>query len=431
VSYESNRISEQIRVLEPEINNFIVRFNASDGPADGSPRQTVFLFPGGMASRLVRAKKKWNPQGPAHQIFAYDEIWLNALTFLGRARDLKMKRVRPNDYRDKNKKIIVADGLVNLFGWTPYGKFTAWCALKGLDYFVFPCDWRRAAHDVGDLFIHHFLPHFQRLVKEGCNNADPLERFSLIGHSAGGMVVNWALRSGAPIMAGLDKAIAVATPFYGYSGQLHRWFEGEKYLNGFGLFTKGIIKAICSFPGCYEWMFLPHELFVVEKAALGADPHYPLYEYPSVDRTDNNVIADPYNPQTNGNKRRYPTPANEGGFDFLELACAKALVTFLAGALTQAQADKFWNIRGDTSAGDTLHDITWDWVPPTEPFPVRDVLAVPGDGVQPGWTVRHIGLEPLAPGHVITVKDGSAEHATLMDLPGTLDEIAGIFGIPV
>ena len=430
MSYNSNRISEQLRVLEPEVNNFIDRFNASDGPEDGG-RQTIFLFPGGMASRLVRAKKKWDPNGPLHQIFAYDEIWLNALTFLGRAQDLAMKRVAPNDYRDKGEKIIVADGRINLFGWTPYVGFTEWCARKGLDYFVFPCDWRRAAYDVGDLFIRHFLPRFQQLVKEGCNNADPLQRFSLIGHSAGGLVVNWALRSGAPIMAGLDKAITVATPYYGYSGQLHRWFEGEEYLNGLGLFTKGVIKAICSFPGCYEWMFLPHEVFIAEQAALCADPDYPLCDYPSVDFTDNDVIADPYNPQMDAKNRRYPTPAKEGGFDLLELACAKALVITLASALTPEQADKFWNIRGDMGAAGTLHDTTWDWVPPTEPSPIRDVVSVRGDGVQPGWTARHAGLEPLAPGHVITVENGSAEHATLMDLPGTLDEIAGILGVPV
>ncbi len=80
---------------------------------------------------------------------------------------------------------------------------------------------------------------------------------------------------------------------------------------------------------------------------------------------------------------------------------------------------------------ETLHDTTWDWVPPTTPSPIRDVWAVRGDGVQPGWTVRHVGLEPLASGHVITVTGGPAEHASLMDLPGTLDEIAVILGIPV
>jgi hypothetical protein len=429
MSYNTTRISEQLRVLDPEINNFIVRYNASNGLAGGGPRQTVFLFPGGSASRLVRATTAYDPAGPPNQVFAYDEVWLNAVTFLGGARNLRMKRIAPNDYRDKQNKIIVADGLVNLFGVTPYLGFTAWCALKGLDYFVFPWDWRRAVYDVGDFFVTHFLPHFQELVRAGCNNADPLVRFSLIGHSAGGMVVNWALRSGAPIMRCLDKAITVATPFYGYGTQLHRWFEGEALLNGFGLFTKGVIRALCSFPGCYAWMFLPHQTFFAERLAFAADPDYPLLRYPSVDLTTG-AIADPYDPQTNGAQHRYPS-FSDSGFDFVELACAKVLVLFLSSPLTQAQADKFWNIRADTLAGNTLHETTWDWVPPPTPTPIQDASVVDGDSCQPGWTARHVRLEELAPMHVISIRSAWAAHATIMNLPGTLQEISGILDLPI
>jgi hypothetical protein len=340
-----------------------------------------------------------------------------------------MTKVVAGDYRDKANRIIVADGLVNLFGVTPYIGFTAWCALKKIDYFVFPCDWRRSAYDVGDLFINHFLPYFQALVKAGCNNADPLKRFSLIGHSAGGMVVNWALRSGAAIMGGLDKAITVATPFYGYGGQLHRWFEGEAFLNGlFDVFKQGIIKAICSFPGCYEWMFLPESTFLAAKAALAADPNYPLASYPSTDFATG-AIADPYNPQTNGALGRYP-PAAASGFDIVELATAKALVAFLSSPLRQGQANRFWNIRADTRTGNTLSATTWKWVPPTSPCPITDVSVVAGDGTQPAWTARHVDLEAVAAGHVITIRSILAGHATIMSLPRTINAIAGILGIP-
>src|SRR4030095_7909456 len=111
--YDSNRISEQLRVLEPEIHNFIERYNASNGLDGGGPRQTVFLFPGGMASRLVRAKKPHDPNNSSNQVFAYDEVWVNPITFLGGARNLKMERVGSFDYRDKANRIIVADRLVN------------------------------------------------------------------------------------------------------------------------------------------------------------------------------------------------------------------------------------------------------------------------------------------------------------------------------
>ena len=382
-------------MLEPEIANFIVRYNASSGPLVGIPRQTVFILPGGMASRLVRAKKAFDPTGPPNQVFAYDELWLNVFTLLGgEARNLKMTRVAPGDYRDKGNRIIVADGLTNLFSVTPYIGFIEWCELFKLDYFVFPWDWRRNIYDIGDLFINRFLPHFQNLVINGCNGADPLDRFSLIGHSAGGMLVNWALRSAAPIMSGLDKAITVAAPFYGYGGQLHRWFEGEAFLNGmFNQFRQDIIRAICSFSGCYAWQFMPHPVYLANEVALTADPNYPLPVYPSVDLTTG-VIADPYDPQTNGALARYPS-TSASGFDLVELASAEALVTFLASSLTPIQAGKFWNIRADTTAGNTLHETTWDWVPPTDPTPITDVTVTPGDGVQPAWTTRHVDLDAL------------------------------------
>jgi hypothetical protein len=430
MSYDSTRVSEQLRVLEPEINKFIVRYNASNGPLIGIPRQTVFIFPGGMASRLVRAKKAFDPTGPPNQVFAYDELWLNVFTLLGgEARNLKMTRVAAGDYRDKGNRIIVADGLTNLFGVTPYIGFIEWCQLVKLDYFVFPWDWRRSISDIGDFFIHRFLPHFQNLVINGCNGADPLDTFSLIGHSAGGMVVNWALRSGAPIMAGLRKAITVAAPFYGYGGQLHRWFEGEKFLNGiFDVFKKDIIKTICSLPGCYAWQFMPHPIYLANQAAFAADPNYPLPVYPSLDLTTN-AIADPYDPQTNGALVRYPS-ASTSGFDAIELASAEALVTFLASHLTSAQADQFWNIRADTTTGNTLHETKWDWVPPTDPTPITDVTVTGGDGVQPGWTTRHVDLDALPVPHVINIKSSLAAHATIMSEPQTILAMTGILALP-
>jgi hypothetical protein len=429
MSYDSTRVSEQLRVLEPEIANFIVRYNASSGPLVGIPRQTVFIFPGGMASRLVRAKKAFDPTGPPNQVFAYDELWLNVLTFLGEARNLKMKNVAPGDYRDKGNRIIVADGLTNLFGITPYIGFIQWCQLVKLDYFVFPWDWRRSISDIGDFFINRFLPHFQNLVINGCNGADPLGTFSLIGHSAGGMVVNWALRSSAPIMGGLHKAITVATPFYGYGGQLHRWFEGEKFLNGiFDVFKNDIIRTICSLPGCYAWQFLPHPVYLANQAALAADPNYPLLVYPSVDLATG-AIADPYDPQTNGALGRYPS-ASASGFDLVELASGEALVTFLASSLASTQASKFWNIRADTTAGNTFHETTWDWVPPTDPTPITDVTLTDGDGTQPAWTTRHVDLDALPIPHVITIKSSLAAHATIMSEPQTILAMTGILALP-
>src|SRR5262245_35913759 len=98
--YDSNRISEQLRVLDPAIDDFIDRYNASDGAPGGGLRQTVFWFPGGTASRLVRATTAYDPGGPPSQVFAYETIWVEPWTFLGLAGELIMTRVGPLDYRD-------------------------------------------------------------------------------------------------------------------------------------------------------------------------------------------------------------------------------------------------------------------------------------------------------------------------------------------
>ena len=434
MSYDSVRMDEQLRMLDHSIDDFISRYNSITtlsallNPA----RQTLFLFPGGMASTLKRATKAWDPAGPASQVFNYKTLWLNAVTLLGgKARDLKMLRTAGGLYRDKGNRIIVADGLVNLFGVTPYLGFITWCSLKHIDWFVFPWDWRRSADDVGKFFIDRFLPHFRERVQAECNNADPLADYSLIGHSAGGLVVNWILRTIAPLPATLRKVITVAAPFYGYGGQLHRWFEGEPLVNGVagvpGLdYTKDIIKTLSSFPGCYSWHFLPKDFFNANQVDFQSDPVYPLASYPSTDLVTSNPV-DPYNPQPPG--QRYPTKV-QSGFDTVELAKAATLFGTLTSPLSPAQAAKFVNIRGDTTASNTLNTTKWQLVPPISPSPIADSSLTPGDGTQPAWSTRDIGLAKQVPGNVFTVSGDRAAHAIIMNSPETIAHVAAVLGIP-
>lgn len=431
MSYDSVRMDEQLRVLHGSISQFIDRYKFISAlaaiPGVNPARQTLFLFPGGMASRLSRATQRWDPAGPASQVFDYEELWVNLDTIIwGEARKLKMHTIQ-GEYRDEQDRIIVADGVVDLLGVSPYIGFSVWCSLKLIDWFVYPWDWRRSADEVGAFFVDRFLPHFRARVQAECNGADPLADYSLIGHSAGGPVVNWILRRNDPPPANLRKVITVAAPFYGYGGQLHRWFEGEPLVNGLGgVYTKGIIRAISSFPGCYSWHFLPEGFYNANKADFQNDPAFPLPSYPSVDLTTGNP-ADPYNPQPPG--QRYPTQA-QTGFTLSELTRAATLFTTLTSPLSPAQAAKFVNIRGDTTRNNTLNTTTWRLVPPVAPSPIDDTSITAGDGTQPGWTTRDIGLARQVPANVITVTGNDAEHVVIMDSPQTLAQLAAVLGIP-
>jgi hypothetical protein len=434
MSYDSVRLDEQMRVLDCSIDDFVLRYNAISALPPflrvNPARQTLFMFPGGTGSALKRATRPWKAAGPASQVFDYEVAFGDIPALLGgAARDLRMRRLPNGSYRDKANRIVIADGLPNLFGVTPYLGFLLWCLLKQIDWFVFAWDWRRSVDDVGTFFIDRFLPHFQERVQNECNNADPLADYSLIGHSAGGLVVNWILRNVAPHPGNLRKVITVAAPFYGYGGQLHRWFEGDPLVNGFPPFTpdytQGIIKALSSFPGCYSWHFLPEDFYNANPVGFKSGP-YPLPIYPSVDLTTNNP-ADPYDPQPPD--ERYPTKA-QSGFDKFELGKAKTLFADLTSPLSAAQAAKFVNIRGDTTANNTLNTTTWELVPPILPSPIADTSITPGDGTQPAWTTRDIDLASQLLGNVITVVGGDAEHSIILDSPQTLAQVAAVLGIP-
>ncbi len=424
MSYGTTRDSEQLRMFDASIDRFTWRYNRSNGPANG-PRRTVFLFPGGMGSALMRADTPYVDGMPTSQSFRYHQVWLTPGTFLGDVLDLKLKKVN-GKHRDKGKRIIVADGSISFLGCTPYDGFAKLCKRKGIDYFVVGWDWRRRIDRIGSFFLKKFLPYFQEKVKNACNNADPLEAFSLVGHSAGGMVVNWILRKHDSAQYNLLRAITVCTPFYGYGGQIRRWFEGEPYFNYLG--KKKIIKVLSSMPSCYSFQFLSGKTWQDNQVDLGQDPEplYQLKEYPSRDKATQDD-ADPYNPTSNGDLRRYPS-ANASGFDMNELGKAKAIVELLADPLSQELGQKFVNIRGDTLANKTLGSIYWDWVPstwvPGDASPITNDQKVRGDDTQPAWSARHVGLAKDFPGNVKAVKGSDVAHMFTLNSPTTLGTLA-------
>jgi hypothetical protein len=437
ISYAETRDSEHLRLLTPAIDAFINHVQNPAATASTCPRQTVFFFPGGMASQLVRARQPFQDGLTVPQTFSYDPVWITPFVFtIGTAQHLKMQRDAAGVFRDKDDRIIVALGLVNLLGCTPYNGFLSWCTANNLDVFVFDWDWRRRLEETVTFFVTKFLPFFQARVI-GAGLPDPLATFSLIGHSFGGMIANLVLRRNDSILAPLARVITVATPFYGYPGQVHRWFEGEPVLNGlFGsnTFKQEMMDMIASLPAPYTLHFLDEATFgdsATVSALTTLAPEFPLPGYPSMDATTAGLRADPYNPQTNGSLVRYPVLT---GFDLGELDYARLQFQQLAAPMAPNLLQKFYNIRGvrtqldqQTPISDTPGSVTWDWIPTTfdetDPTPIIDSGHVPGDDTQPAWSAH---LATNDPARRITVRASNVHHMFLMNHSKTLQELESI-----
>ncbi len=371
-----------------------------------------------MGCQLLRARTAYQDTVTTAQRFQYDKVWLTIETFLGDALNLKMHKDGQGVFRDLDNRIIIADGAVELFGVSPYSLFTLWCELNGLDWFIFGWDWRRRLEETVSFFLTRFLPRFQSTVQSVCNT-DPLQDFILIGHSFGGMIVNLILRQYSALLANMSRAVTVGAPFYGYDGQLHRWFEGDQYFNHLG--KRKVISVISSMPACYTLPYLDAGTYAANQAALThdqEDARYSLNDYPSRDAANPVQMADPFNPVG----QRYPNNTN---FDLAELQHGLQIFQQLTAPLTQ-YADRFFNIRGvQQAAASVPGGIRWRLLaapnnPPISPI-ANQPPTVPGDGVQPAWSTR---LVTLAPAQWRTV-DG-IDHMFIMEYPATQQAIGEV-----
>jgi hypothetical protein len=407
--YETKRDLEYATKLRAALEEFASQYG---GNTSTENRRTIFLFPGGLASQLMRADRPYpeQPQG-------YEMAWLDCGILSGDGRTLGM-----SGNIDFEKKYIVADGYVDFYDLQPYNNFIQWCRNNWIDLFVFGWDWRRGVQDAAHFFLKKFMPVFDDKFR--CQTPHPLDNFTLIGHSAGGMVVKTILNDAAdPYVQRMKKAITVAAPFYGYGGQIHRYLKGDPDLNrtegtnGPSIYT----RIISSMPGGYEFLYLDRETYDSNRTAFEHDPEgYNLTAYPSLDKMKPAEAADPYDPQPDAQGRvRYPSYY---GFDSSLLHMGKLASRKVSDALTDLNiAGKFYNIRGVQSdngkvVNDTVVSIAWQRVPAsfdpdTDPDPIDDKKG-PGDGVQPAWTARLLGL-PDPARQVITIV-GNIKHMTMM-----------------
>jgi hypothetical protein len=419
MNYQDTRDSEQLRILDKSIDTFISGFHPT--------AQTIIFFPGGLASRLLRAKTPYKPNISAPQRFDFDgqEVWLSAWTFGHpelNALKLRMHKEPDGFYHDEDDRIIIADGCIELAGITPYDDFSDWCKDNNINLFIFGWDWRRPLGDIVTFFLDKFLPRLNARL----GSAGPLKNFTLVGHSFGGMIVNLILKSRKPL-EGMTRAITVATPFYGYGGQIHRWFEGEALLNHLGENKIDIIKTLGSLPSSYTLNWLEENTFNSIREHLGSGP-FKVEDYPSRDR------ADPFNPpdpDRNG-RVRYATGL---GFSVEELKSARKVCEQLAKDLPEQLAKKFFNIRGVQTGFDgsplsqTICGTNWqlidpDFDPRNQPSPITDTLGA-GDQVLPAWSTHLVSLPEE---NRITVQ-GVLHHSFILSSDKVQEALGALLGL--
>lgn len=423
MTYSATRDLEQQRILDTQIAQFMFRYQSKNIlPAK---RKTLILFVGGMASSLMRARTPYNPARPVNQTFQYDTVWLTLMSFLGEdALTLTMHKGKDLVAHDLKDRIVVANGSVSLFGITPYTGFEIWCDWKNVDLFIYGWDWRLPLDHCARFFVNSFLPALRNAVQTQTGN-DPLQDLVLVGHSAGGMIVNLVMQDTTnPLIDKVKQAITVAAPFYGYGGELHRYFEGCGYFNSLGV--DKVIKMIASCPGPYAYQYMDVNTYTTNAMAFQSDIPYVLMDYPSKDAAITSQNVDAYAPGS----KRYPTGM---GITSDKLNAAfNVYQAIAAGPPAGPRRDAFYCIRGCQDNNSTVTGIHWASLPTgytvtSSPSPItNDPGLVPGDGTQPAWTARLLGLPN---NQVCTVHIGPLGHMFMMDEPAVMDQIGTLIGV--
>jgi Lecithin:cholesterol acyltransferase len=423
MSYGSVRDDEFTRRLDAEIAAFAADYET------GQP--TIILFPGGMGSQLYHYDQTY----PTLPVLNGSLLWVACDFFAAGAEKVWLN----NDGSDANHQYVVADDAIHFSVIQPYWWFRWWCSQRHVNLIVFGYDWRRSAQEAATYFVGTFMPHLDQaiLTKTGAQ----LQNFYLVGHSAGGMAVKLILNDATnTYVQRMTRAITVASPFYGYAGQIHRFLTGVLQLNWTlaepAHQNRRMAEIIATMPGGYEYLYLDHQTYLDNYAGfIGANEHpdYRLPNYPCMDADVSATPADPYDPTSAVQKVRYPVA--QAGLPLAQLLSDGLQVSKdVAKPLDAGVAAKFYNIRGvqTRSLGtvkrkNTAVSSTWKGIDPANYNPdaaippklMVDTLGY-GDGTQPAWSTRLLQLQEDAYNaatdrHVITLANDWVDHMFMMN----------------
>ena len=386
------------------------------GYRPGSP--TVVLIPGGMGSQLDRSQRRYREDMKA-PLEHYDPVWMDyGILFDNDALELEMT----NAERDLGDHIIIPDGPLDFFVNAYDGTKHFFEVDNGWNYICFGYDWRRPITEWSS-YLKYFLKRMNARVRQ-LKGEFPLPTTTLLCHSMGGLVAMAFLHrltsstryEPAEIDKWLYRVVTVATPFYGTSTHIRRYYKGQSALNWiYGMPT--IARIAGSLSGPYILMFLDRTTYQRDGSELNKSK-YPLNRYPMRQAGNEKVEIDPYGTVA---KSRYPIWVQHS-----YLKKAKEIRKRITGQLPDEVAKRIFHIRSGLvtmpieQVWRSVNGAAYD--PDRDSYPIQKSSRQlgPGDGTVPAWSAR-LASTPLANVYNLT---RARQHADLAEHRETLEVVA-------
>lgn len=389
---------ESMDVIQQALDAFFLDFD----PA----KPTIVLLPGGLGSTLKQ--NFWPFFGFPQPVTAFRSvIWVDLGLLFGDALRLPIDA----DGFDTGHRIVVAKGDLDYCLIHPYNDAVKFFReMLEANVLVFGWDWRRAVPKAVELLDRTLSEMAARSLNMTGQNV--LLDTYLVGHSMGGMVAKLLMTHKPQQLtdpAELAGMISVGTPFYGYFGQLDRFYNGDSLFNDlYGAPTVADITS--SWPGMYSLLPIDETTYDQSHVALG------LTAYPVTD-AQSGAPVDPYSP---GTVSRYPSWVRVN-----QIPRGLDVRQELAAALPAGVGDKVHHLRVD-APGTTLSSTVWQstlpfgYTPGASPSPVSFQNGA-GDDTIPVWSAA---LASTPPANIHDFPEGS--HAFLMEERKILKKIGEI-----
>ena len=379
---------------------------------------TVVLLPGGMGSQLDRSQRRYRRDDDL-PFEHYDPVWMD----LGILFDKDALKLAITDIgRDVDDHIVIPDGPLDFLVNAYDGAERYFREQRGWNYVCFGFDWRRPITEWAG-YLETFLVRLDRRVNQ-LKGESPLPNTTLLGHSMGGLVAvaflhRLAVRlSKRPtdINQWLRRVVTVATPFYGTSTHMRRYYKGQNTLNRIYGATS-IARIAGTFPGPYILLYLDHNLYKRDSGRLNAS-NFPLERYPMREGNDDTQPIDPYGAAAGD---RYPDWVSQ-----TYLKQARRIRRKITGPLPAVLSQRVFHIR----SGVLTMSVEQKWRkvdgarfdPESDTYPILQARTGPGDGTVPAWSARLVGT-PLDQVYDLTL---ARQHPDLAEHRETLEVVAAL-----